>query len=204
MSRRASVLIPFCSSSILASMIFLSSSSCRAISIPRYLQSVLEISASPSIRRRAVHRLLILPPVNASTAGWRRAMALSTDSSYKTFTGLTFCSPFTTQCTASFNSRRPSFFLALVPITGTPNMRESFLRSMEILFLPASSIRLTHTTMLSVISMIWSTRFRFLSRHVASVTTTVTSGSPKQMKSLAASSSAEFANKEYVPGKSIR
>ena len=68
----------------------------------------------------------------------------------------------------------------------------------------ASSMRFTHTTTLLVISSVCSTRLRLRSRHVASATITVASGSAKQTKSRATSSSTELAISEYVPGRSTR
>ena len=65
-------------------------------------------------------------------------------------------------------------------------------------------MRFTQTITREDISMVWSTRFRLRSRHVASQTTTTASGWPKQMKLRATSSSAEWAISEYVPGISTR
>ncbi len=60
----------------------------------------------------------------------------------------------------------------------------------------ASSNRFTQTIRLGVSSSTWSTRFRLRSRQVASQTATVQSGLPERRKSLAASSSAEWACRE--------
>ena len=97
---------------------------------------------------------------------------------------------------ASFNCSRLFFFLAVTPMTGTPSFPESRSKSMRIPFRTASSIRLTQITAREVISRVWSTRFRFRSRQVASQTMITVSAWPKQRKFRAISSSAEWAIRE--------
>ena len=85
---------------------------------------------------------------------------------------------------------------AEVPTTGTPSSPLSFARSTRTPLRRASSSRFTQTTRSGVSSSTWSTRFRLRSRQVASQTATAQSGLPERRKSLAASSSAEWACKE--------
>ena len=110
--------------------------------------------------------------------------------------------PVATSWTASISSSIPRFSRATPWTTGTPSSFSNFLASIAIPCRRASSMRLRKTTTLSVISLIWSTRFRFRSRRVASTTTTVTSGRPNRTKSRATSSSTLPACSEYVPGRS--
>jgi hypothetical protein len=63
-------------------------------------------------------------------------------------------------------------------------------------FLFRSSMRLTHNTTRSVISIVWSTKLRFRSRQVGVGHDDYGVGPPKQIKSRAIFSSAEFAIRE--------
>ncbi len=116
--------------------------------------------------------------------------------------GLFFISPLAILYTLSINSSRPSFFLAHTPTTGTARLSDNNLISIFIFFFFASSIKLTQTTTEGDSSSICSTKFKFRSRQVASATTTVASGFPKQIKFLAICSSTELDIIEYVPGTS--
>ena len=103
----------------------------------------------------------------------------------------------------SNSSSIPEPFLAAVKITGIPRESSKSFLSIVMPFFLASSIKLIHKITLSVSSITWNTKFKFLSRHVASHTTITASGLPKHIKSRATISSCDKANKEYVPGKSI-
>ena len=154
---------------------------------------------SPSSSRSESQRLFIFPPASLFTSGSTSATAFSISSGYLTLKGEALCEPISPSRVSS--SLAVLFFLrAVIPVTGTPSRSDSSLRLILIFLRFASSIRLTHTAVSGVISSICSTRFKFLSRQVASQTTATASGEPKQMKSRATSSSAECAIREYVPG----
>ena len=165
------------------------------------------ISASPSRRRSATQRGLSRSRTVSSKRGSSSETPFSTGLVYvknagetnASCSGIRLCAS-----TAFIRSSKPFLLRAAVPTTGTPRFFESWSKSMLICFFFASSIRLTQTTTRRVISSVWSTRLRLRSRQVASHTTTTASGSPKQMKSRATSSSAECAMREYVPGISTR
>ena len=123
-------------------------------------------------------------------------MASSIGSGYVSRSGSGNGAPSATSFTIAISASRPFPLRALVPTTGMPMRQESLSRSIRMRFFFASSIRFTHKTTLPVISITCSARIRLRSRHVASATTTVTSVPPKQMKSRAISSSAEFAISE--------
>ncbi len=116
--------------------------------------------------------------------------------SYVIFTGFGLTFPLATFAIVAFSSSRPWPLLAAVATTGMPKRSDNLSSFSEMFFLLASSIRFTHNITRLVISVICRTRFRFLSRQVASATTTVASGLPKQIKSLASSSSTELAKRE--------
>ena len=96
----------------------------------------------------------------------------------------------------SFKTSMPILLLAVVATTGMPNSFDNISISIFIFLLLASSMRFTQATTLSVISSTCNSKFKFLSIQVASKTTTVTSGFPKHMKSLATTSSTELARSE--------
>ncbi len=98
--------------------------------------------------------------------------------SYLILIGFIGTSLFVRLYTISINSLRPYPVVALVPTVGTPRSKESFVKSTLIPFLLASSSRFTHITTLLVISIVWSAKFKFLSRQVASRITIVASGLP--------------------------
>ena len=120
----------------------------------------------------------------------------SIDSSYFILIGLVLILLLVKLYIVSIKISNPSPMEALVPIHGTPSNKDNFVRSTVIPFLFASSIRFTHTITLLVISIVCNTKLRFLSKQVASTTTMVASGLPKQIKSLATSSSTELAIRE--------
>ena len=91
-----------------------------------------------------------------------------------------------------------------MPTTGTPSISSNFFKSISILFFLASSIKFTQTTTFFVNSKICNTKFKFLSKLVASTTTVITSKLEFFIKSIATSSSSEYELNEYVPGKSTR
>ena len=91
--------------------------------------------------------------------------------------------------------------MATVGITGTPKSSLIFFTSSLYFFFASSNI-LRAMTILSVSSINSVRRYRFLSKFVASITSTTTSGSSSKMKFLVITSSREYAVREYVPGKS--
>ena len=82
-------------------------------------------------------------------------------------------------------------FRADTPTAGTPRLWERARRLTRMPRFSASSIRLTHTRVLGQSSRICRTRFRFLSRQVASQTAMTVFAPPKHRKSRVISSSGE-------------
>ena len=142
------------------------------------------------------HLELILPFNNGFKTFWIIEIEFSIAWLYFIFTGILIILLIVILWTEFIRSFKPSPLEALVVTTGKPKSMDNLLIFIDMPFLFASSIRFTHTRTLFVISVVWSTRFKFLSKHVASRTITVRSGLPKQMKSLATSSSTELAIRE--------
>ena len=181
--RRGSM--PFTSRFITASSTAAATSLSFRISSPRYVFISFIREASLSISFKLSHRLLSLPPYFRFTTGY-----LTVSGCF----GLRGTSA--ALSIASSRTSRVFGFWAEVPTTAVPSSFESAFRS---IFMPlrfASSIRLTHTITFEEISIVCKTRLRLRSRQVASQTTITASGSPKHIKFLATSSSAECARRE--------
>ncbi len=181
---------------------FLVSSGCIRSWIFKYASIDASSCVSSESSLTAIQRAGSFLRFSGSRAGTNSPSARSTASGYRVRSGFVSGGLRHIRSTAPVSCSNPLLLRALVPITGTPSRRESRGRSIRICFFPASSSRLTQSTTRGVTSSVWSARFRFRSRQVASQTTMTASGSSKQMKSRATSSSAEWASKEYAPGRS--
>ena len=103
---------------------------------------------------------------------------------------------------ASKSPSSPVSPLADIPAAGTPiSLSSSAISTLMPLF-SASSIRLTHITVLPPRLITCMARFSPLSRQVASHITIAASAFFASIKSRAISSSLEWAKSEYVPGRS--
>ena len=129
-------------------------------------------------------------------SGARPEIASLTAAGCSTRRGEVLISPLMTAATVETSSPMPCLLRATVGTVGTPKSLDRLRMSTSRPLRSASSIRLTHSTTRSVISRTWRTRFRFRSKAVASVTTTVQSGRPKSRKLRLISSSWEAESSE--------